>query len=299
MNEMTQKRTSHDVEIAVLSGRFDLDLVISTRIPGYVAQRVKDVDSVVAITERGGIVLIDLTSSDQRAWLDSLRSRGFDGPFVFLHHGPDLTIDRPDSVAVPSPPSLSDLASAFETVRAPPSQARRRGGAATQAHVSRLAAPHAPNTQEALLTAGPQTTKNTGGHRRRSNRRHEVVGPSPWRRLRAGRTTGSSSGSDLRARQRRFWGGSDIGRELFAVPAADAGPDGPVDHGTAGGEAQIARNDVGEELFTWHPDLSVELSPSEVGATLWMAPPGVQGGHLTCHLTCRLAWSTSSRRSLT
>ena len=268
-------RARADVEIAVLSQRFDLDLVISTRLPGYVAQRVDEADAVIAITERGGIVLMDLASSEHQAWLDSLQSRGFDGPLVFLHQEGDLTIDLSDSVAVPSPSSLSDLLSAFETVRPPLGQARRRGGAATPARVSPPAALHTPTTPEAFSTARAQTTKNTGDRPRRSDRRRDVDGSSPWRRLRAGRTTESSPASGLRARQRRVSDGSDLGSELFAVADANEGPDGPVGQDNGGGEAQIARI-VDEELFLWHPDLSGEPPPAEAVTTLWMAPPAVK-----------------------
>ena len=103
-----------DTEVAVLSARTDLDLAISTWLPGYVAQRTDDLDTVMDITRRGGIVLIDLGSPRHEEWVAALREREFDGPTVFLDPRGDMTIDLRDRVTVTSPPSLSGLLAGFE-----------------------------------------------------------------------------------------------------------------------------------------------------------------------------------------
>ena len=106
-----------DTEVAVLSAQTDLDLAISTWLPGYVAQRTDDLDTVMDVTRRGGVVLIDLGSPRHEEWVAALRERGFDGPTVFLDPRGDMTIDLRERVVVTSPPSLSGLLAGFEVAR--------------------------------------------------------------------------------------------------------------------------------------------------------------------------------------
>jgi hypothetical protein len=117
-----------DTEVAVLSERTDLDLAISTWLPGYVAQRTDDLDAVLDVTHRGGVVLIDLGSPRHEEWVAALRDRGFDGPAVFLDPRGDVTIDLRDRVVVPSPPSLSGLLAGFQEAQLPGTATRRRRG---------------------------------------------------------------------------------------------------------------------------------------------------------------------------
>jgi len=118
-------RTRVETEVAVLSARNDLDLAITTWLPGYCAQRTDDLDEVMDITRRGGVVLVDLSSPRHAEWVSALAARGFDGPMVFLDPGGQLTLDLRERVVVPSPPSLSGLLSGFEVARSQ-QQARRR-----------------------------------------------------------------------------------------------------------------------------------------------------------------------------
>ena len=110
-------RASADVEVAVLSVRSDLDVVISTRLPGYSATRTDDLDTVIDITSRGGVVLIDVGSPRHEEWVAALGERGFDGPIVFLDPRGEMTLDLRERVVVPSPPSLSGLLSGLEVAR--------------------------------------------------------------------------------------------------------------------------------------------------------------------------------------
>ena len=115
-----------DTEVAVLSARNDLDLAISTWLPGYSAQRTDDLDTVMDITRRGGVVLIDLGSPRHEEWVAALRDRGFDGPMVFLDPRGEMTLDLRERVVVPSPPSLSGLLSGFEVARSQQQASQRR-----------------------------------------------------------------------------------------------------------------------------------------------------------------------------
>ena len=115
-----------DTEVTVLSEQTDLDLAISTWLPGYVAQRTDDLDIVMDITRRGGVVLIDLGSPRHEEWVAGLRERGFDGPTVFLDPRGDMTIDLRDRVVVTSPPSLAGLLTSFEVARSDGRGPRRR-----------------------------------------------------------------------------------------------------------------------------------------------------------------------------
>jgi hypothetical protein len=121
-------RVRADIEVAVLSARTDLDLAISTWLPGYVAQRTDDLDAVMDVTRRGGVVLIDLGSPRHEEWIAALRDRGFDGPAVYLDPRGDVTIDLRDRVVVTSPPSLSGLLAGLEEAQLPRSDRRRRRG---------------------------------------------------------------------------------------------------------------------------------------------------------------------------
>jgi hypothetical protein len=187
-----------DTEVAVLSERTDLDLAISTWLPGYVAQRTDDLDAVMDVTRRGGVVLVDLGSPRHEDWVAALRDRGFDGPTVFLDPRGDVTIDLSDRVVVPSPPSLSGLLAGFEQAQLPASGARRRrgseagsrtsAGAPTPAAArsrrrrspaSAVTPPHASERHRAAAVESEADEPETGvaGRARRLDRRHQTPEP--------------------------------------------------------------------------------------------------------------------------
>ena len=181
-----------DTEVAVLSARNDLDLAISTWLPGYCAQRTDDLDTVVDVTRRGGVVLIDLGTPRHEEWVSALQDRGFDGPIVFLDPRGDVTLDLSDRVVVPWPPSLSGLLSGFEMARSQqPAQPRRRSARdqATATGRARRRSPAPPETtaRVELETVGQEPGAQGAVRARRVDRRKSATGKGSWgpRRRRA------------------------------------------------------------------------------------------------------------------
>lgn len=248
-----------DTEVAVLSARTDLDLAISTWLPGYVAQRTDDPDVVMDIARRGGVVLIDLGSPRHKEWEAALRDRGFDGPTVFLNPRGDVTIDLRDRVVVSSPPSLSGLLAGFEEAQLSGSGPRRRrdpdGVARTtgRGHRRRTPAPPAapsgpsqldgPGPGEQSEARGPversEAPESSSGGARRARRldRHREAEPSVPRARRSGRQHGVPASASRRARRR------PAVADQAGAEAADLGEVGAAGTGPAGGiDAEAERN---------------------------------------------------------
>lgn len=189
-------------EVAVLSDRADLELFISTWLPGYTAQRIDDLDDAVAITRRGGVVLIDMASNRHEAWLTALLKRGFDGPMVFLNPEGDMTIDLTERVVVTSPPSLSGLLAGLEEARSSRPGSRRRthggtGGRRTALARRRRGKVAPPGTATGRVNAirqgtaprlrgleDGQQTEQGASRARRMDRRYAAEATSLWRVLR-------------------------------------------------------------------------------------------------------------------
>lgn len=142
-----------DTEVAVLSTRTDLDLAISTWLPGYAAQHTEDLDTAMDVARRGGIVLIDLGAARHEEWVTALRERGFEGPAVFLDPKGEVTIDLTDRVVVPSPPSLSGLLAGFEEAQVTGRGPRRRSVADAD--------PRIPARRRQRRSAAPEITSRS------------------------------------------------------------------------------------------------------------------------------------------
>ncbi|MFO7961384.1 MAG: hypothetical protein R6U94_10600 [Nitriliruptoraceae bacterium] len=142
-----------DIDVAVLSARTDLDLAISTWLPGYAAQSTEDPDIAMDVARRGGILLIDLGSPRHEEWVAALKDRGFDGPMVFLDPQGEMTIDLTDRVVVPSPPSLSGLLAGFEEAQFPGDGPRHRSGSEP--------GPRTPGRRRRRRSAAPATTSRS------------------------------------------------------------------------------------------------------------------------------------------
>ncbi len=247
-----------DTEVAVLSTRNDLDLAISTWLPGYCAQRTDDLDTVMDVTRRGGVVLIDLGTPRHEEWVSALQDRGFDGPVVFLDPQGEVTLDLRDRVIVPSPPSLSGLLSGFEMARSQqPVQPRRR---------SAPDEPKRPGRVRRRASATPAVT--TQVKRPAAAQEPEAQGVVRARRMRQGRTThGRAFGGLLRRRAKDAaaqpttqvtppsapalaGSNADAEREFRKLFCASEGQ--PAVHRIATSQGRV-RIQTEEELFAEHP----------------------------------------------
>jgi hypothetical protein len=196
-------RETPDVEVAVLSSRSDLDLLISKHLHGYLARRVDDVGDVMEIMQRGGLVLVDLAMRDHHRWLTALQERGCDGPTVFLDARGDVTIDVRDHVVVSSPPTLSGLLAGFEEARAAGRGHRRRARAESDPRESSRSARRPPAAPKPVSVAerpnsvrvdpdspqgqrdnGPLAVGSAHSRARRMDRRQATEATSLWGSLR-------------------------------------------------------------------------------------------------------------------
>jgi len=253
-------KTRADTEVAVLSARNDLDLAISTWLPGYCAQRTDDLDTVMEVARRGGVVLIDLGTPRHQEWVSSLQDRGFDGPIVFLDPRGEVTLDLRERVIVPSPPSLSGLLGGFEMARAQQRvQPRRRSAPDHQTAPGRgrrraAAAPDA--TTQAERPAPDQARDSQGAVRaRRADRRHSTPGGAFWGRRRR-RTTDAAAPLATRSTPPAVLTATPVPsdadaerefRKAFRAAEAQSGV-----HRIATPEGRV-RIQTDEELFAEHP----------------------------------------------
>lgn len=220
-----------DTEVAVLSARTDLDLAISTWLPGYVAQRTDDLDTVMDITRRGGIVLIDLGSPRHEEWVAALREREFDGPTVFLDPRGDMTIDLRDRVTVTSPPSLSGLLAGFEVAGSKGRGAPRRSDRDARSSAPKGRRWRTPATAARDLDAARPSEVEEGaavvGRARRVGRAQREEPGTPVGRARReelGTPVGRARRVDRRhaTQGRSFWGSLLRRRSIADASPSDA-----------------------------------------------------------------------------
>jgi hypothetical protein len=202
-----------DTEVAVLSARTDLDLAISTWLPGYVAQRADDLETAVDIARRGGVVLIDLGSPRHEEWIAALRDRGVDAPTVFLDPQGDVTIDLRDRVVVSSPLSLSGLLAGFEEAQVARRGPRRRrdskAGEWTPARghrrvpVESAGPPQTDRPSAAEESEASEQSAAVAGRARRLDRRQETEKPRVPRPRRSDRQRAATTAASWGPRRRR------------------------------------------------------------------------------------------------
>jgi hypothetical protein len=121
---LRELRDGDDVRVAVLSSRSSFDFAINTWLPGYLASQVEDVDAVIDLTSDGGVVILDLADADGSRWLDELRERELEAPFVIIsaEGGPPAVAGRGEVVLL-GPVRVEELGAAIEAARHSP---RRR-----------------------------------------------------------------------------------------------------------------------------------------------------------------------------
>lgn len=266
-----------DIQVIVLSTRSDLDLVISTWVPGYTAQRTTEVD-VLAASATDSVPVVDLACSRSCSWVAELSQRSFSRPVVVIHARDGTEASLPNSVSVVSPPTVAGLLAAFEHVRtlnrssrcdarpsdgggaAPPGGGAESEGRALHEHAAEHARGDWPRR-----------------HLPRSARRGIRARWSLWRR----------------GRQRTRRGGAGSGRKPAAAPQS---ADGATPSRLASTDVQAwdatwaktpprpplppsaleaERGDT-EHLFGAHPDLPALLSTPETEAAVRVpadAPP--------------------------
>ena len=244
-----------DTEVAVLSARNDLDLAISTWLPGYCARRTDDLDTVMEVTRRGGVVLIDLGTPRHQEWVAALQDRGFDGPMVFLDPRGEVTLDLRERVVVPSPPSLSGLLSGFEMARSQQRVQPRRRSTPDHAKApgrGRRRSSAAPKvTAQAEHRAADQSPGAQGAVRARRVDRHSTPRRAFWRR-RMRRTTDAVAPPATHSAPPATLLPSDADAEREFRKAFCAAEAQPGVHRIATPEGRV-RIQTDEELFAEHP----------------------------------------------
>lgn len=178
-------RKQVDTRVIVLSTRSDLDVVISTWVPGYVAQRTTEVDEFVAASAAECVPVLDLACARAGSWVADLADRDFRCPVVLVHARDDLESDLPGGVRVTSPATVSGLLAAFEEVRSLGGESRDGtvpgggSGAADRTHRERPAEHAVPRHRAREERWGGQELTP-----RRSARRGLRARWSLWRRSR-------------------------------------------------------------------------------------------------------------------
>ena len=190
-------------EVAVLSHRVDLELFISTWMSGYEAYSTTQLEDALSTVQRGGIILMDISSPEHRRWLAELAGLGFDGPLVLLDPQGETIIDLEQRVLITSPPTLSALRRGFEEARTAErdqqrvSRSSRRQRRTWEFRQRRATLPAPPPMAVATSRSGAQP--GTGRRRRvapieeagmapgprprRADRRRAARNASLWRRV--------------------------------------------------------------------------------------------------------------------
>ncbi len=266
--------------------RTDIDVAISTWVPGYVAQRVDDLEVALAAAREGEVVVIDLAGARGRAWSEEMRSSPTTTPVVVLRPRDDEDFALPGSVEVSSPLTLDGLVVALEEVRSP-EQGSQRTSTATSAQATSDAAGSlalgggvsslAPSdggdrprrsesargradgarsrrsgpAGDAAEYGRPSTELPAGGRGRRSQRRGAGARWSLWRLNR--RRTAESAVLETRREQGQRWKAWASRRLDTAPPLWDGGNlrAAPAESPHDASARPRALEDA--ELFLWHP----------------------------------------------